>query len=140
MWLKFFQVVRELQIHRHINKLKPEEIKEMQLIHLGYLSGRPQLITRKNWLSRVPFVEFPLALECQAQPGLFFGFYRLFRSQARDILQAKLGDQFYVRSIAVNDPELRWYYVLELVPADKLTDFPLRYKEYLLPHKLNCLR
>lgn len=131
--MPFFQPFKEIQVVKHIKSLKEDQIKELQVISYGYLSSRINVITKRKWWFTIAYAEFTLVtLEGEE---VNFLVHRLFGKDVSWASNLKLGDKIYTRAIPVKDPEERWYYVLEISPADKLSDFPLKYREYLQSRK-----
>lgn len=136
--MKLFQKPKELQVIEHINKLRRDQVDQLHLVHFGYVSSKVNWFKVRYLFKTYPFVEFTKALETKGQP-LQFAHYRCFGNLAHTVAQLKLGQKLYTRCIAINDGNAKWYLVLEISPADLHSDFPIKYKDLILPDKLNRL-
>lgn len=136
--MRFFQKPKELQVVQHINKLRSDQLDQLNLVHFGYISSKMYWSKVKYLFKPYPFVEFTKALETKGQP-LQFATYRCFGNLASAVAQLKLGQKLYTRCIAINEGNEKWFLVLEISPADLHSDFPIKYKDLILPNKLNRL-
>lgn len=137
--MRFFQPLNEELIIKHLTKLTPAERDALELVHFGMLSSRVIAQAKKRLWKTVAYAEFFLALESKGSP-LSIGMYRVFGPTASQLSELKVGDKVYVRAIPINDPEEKWYYVLEVEPASKLGDLPLKYKNLLTGDTLNKIK
>lgn len=138
--MKWFQPLKEEIIIKHIAKLSVEERESLQAVHYGYLSSKVIATAKKRLWKTIAYAEFCLALESKSGPPITIALYRAFGSTAAQLKDLKPGDKVYVRCIPVNDPEEKWYYVQEVEPATRLSEFPLKYKKFLEGDKLNKTR
>ncbi|HEX3033476.1 MAG TPA: hypothetical protein VHS59_14790 [Bacillota bacterium] len=137
--MRFFQPLQEELIIRHITKLTPVERDSLEIVHFGTLSSRIVAQAKKRLWKTVAFAEFFMALESKNGP-LSIGLYRVFGPNAGQLRELKTGDKVYVRAIPINDPEEKWYYVLEVEPANKLGNLPLKYKDLLSGENVNKIK
>lgn len=137
--MRFFKPLQEEVIIKHITKLTPSEKDALEMVHFGMLSSRIIAQAKKRLWKTVAYAEFFLALESKGSP-LSIGMYRVFGPNASQLSELKVGDNVYVRAIPINDPEEKWYYVLEVEPASKLGELPLKYKNLLSSDTLNKIK
>lgn len=137
--MRFFKPLQEELIIKHIAKLSSVERDALEMVHFGMLSSRIVAQAKKRLWKTIAYAEFFLALESKNSP-LSIGVYRVFGPNASQLSELKTGDKVYVRAIPINDPEEKWYYVLEVEPANKLGELPLKYKNLLTGDNLNKIK
>ncbi|MDA8234301.1 MAG: hypothetical protein M0Z31_05715 [Clostridia bacterium] len=137
--MRWFRPLKEQQVLRHVEEQSHDQVKELHMMHYGYLSSRVYLTTRRKWFRKVTYAEFAMALETKGQP-LRFTVYRAFGKLAEEVKDYRLGDRLYILCTGVKDQEEKWYLALEIEPVERLGRFPVRYKHLMAPDKLNKLK